>query len=400
VNAQQSGDAGQEAEAVNVEPDGSLRTDADQSGEPAGEAPEVTASPNADELLTSGQVEPDGSPGINEDRAAEAVQVSEESSDAEAAPDVAPLEPDASPRVNAQEPGDAGPEAEMAGVEPDGSPRTEAGQSGDPAGEAPEVTASLNAGELLGATGEPAAEEIPADEIHLRAMLEAIIYITEEPLTIDQIAAAIEQPKERVVRVLQALSEEYAKPERGVTIREVAGGFRMGTKPEHHEAIRTFVKKMKPPLKLSLAALETLAVIAYKQPITAPEIMEIRGVQGAGVLKTLLDRKLIVPSGRKQVVGKPILYKTTKDFLVQFGLRDLAELPTLKEFEELRRLAFNEPEDIPAPPPVTETVEAASPSGPEASPAAPEPEAVPQDPESTPQPQVENEPEQRAPGSE
>jgi segregation and condensation protein B len=116
----------------------------------------------------------------------------------------------------------------------------------------------------------------------------------------------------------------------------------MATKAEHHEAVRAFVKKLTPPLKLSLAALETLAVIAYKQPITTPEIMEIRGVQGAGVLKTLLDRKLISESGRKNVIGKPILYKTTKEFLVQFGLKDLAELPTLKEFEELGRLEIVE----------------------------------------------------------
>ena len=121
----------------------------------------------------------------------------------------------------------------------------------------------------------------------------------------------------------------------------------MTTKPEHHEAVRAFVKNLNPPLKLSLAALETLAVIAYKQPITAPEIMEIRGVQGAGVLKTLLDRKLITSAGRKNVVGKPILYKTTKEFLVQFGLRDLNELPSLKEFEDLRRFAFSDADEAP-----------------------------------------------------
>jgi segregation and condensation protein B len=123
----------------------------------------------------------------------------------------------------------------------------------------------------------------------------------------------------------------------------------MATKPEHHESIRAFVKNLKPPLKLSLPALETLAVIAYKQPVTAPEIMEIRGVQGVGVLKTLLDRKLIAASGRKQVVGKPILYKTTKEFLIQFGLKDVTELPTLKEFEELGRLALSDagPEEPP-----------------------------------------------------
>ena len=138
-----------------------------------------------------------------------------------------------------------------------------------------------------------------------------------------------------------------------MTIREVAGGYKMATKPEHHEAIRAFVKNLKPPLKLSLPALETLAVIAYKQPITAPEIMEIRGVQGAGVLKTLLDRKLIAAAGRKQVVGKPILYKTTKEFLIQFGLKDVSELPTLKEFEELGRLAFGEADAAAEPDPPT-----------------------------------------------
>jgi segregation and condensation protein B len=116
----------------------------------------------------------------------------------------------------------------------------------------------------------------------------------------------------------------------------------MATKAEHHEAVRNFVKSLKAPLKLSLPALETLAVIAYKQPVTAPEIMEIRGVQGAGVLKTLLDRKLIAAAGRKNVIGKPILYKTTKDFLIQFGLKDLSELPSLKEFEEIRRMAFSD----------------------------------------------------------
>ncbi|HLH71696.1 MAG TPA: SMC-Scp complex subunit ScpB, partial [Chloroflexota bacterium] len=177
-----------------------------------------------------------------------------------------------------------------------------------------------------------------------RALLEAIVYITEEPLTSEQIAMALGEPKAEVERLLQQLVEEYAKPGHGLTVREVAGGFKMGTKPEHHEEVRNFVRNLKPPLKLSLAALETLAVVAYKQPITAPEIMEIRGVQGAGVMKTLLDRKLITVAGRKNVVGKPILYKTTKEFLIQFGLKNISELPSLKEFEELRRLALSDPE--------------------------------------------------------
>lgn len=180
------------------------------------------------------------------------------------------------------------------------------------------------------------------EDAELRAILEAVVYITDEPLTSQQIAAALSQPIDKVNAQLAALVEEYQKPEHGLSIREVAGGYRMSTKAEHHEAVRAFVKKLTPPLKLSLAALETLAVIAYKQPVTAPEIMEIRGVQGAGVLKTLLDRRLISEAGRKNVVGKPILYKTTKEFLVQFGLKNLKELPTLKEFEELGRMELVE----------------------------------------------------------
>lgn len=184
------------------------------------------------------------------------------------------------------------------------------------------------------------------DDAQLKAILEAIVYITDEPLSAQQIAAALAQPLDRVKRLLDELVEEYSRPEHGLSVREVAGGYKMATKVEHHEAVRAFVKKLTPPLKLSLAALETLAVIAYKQPVTTPEVMEIRGVQGASVLKTLLDRKLIAESGRKNVVGKPILYKTTKEFLVQFGLKDLSELPTMKEFEELGRMAIAEgPED-------------------------------------------------------
>lgn len=187
-------------------------------------------------------------------------------------------------------------------------------------------------------------EERPAarDGAELKAIIEAIVYVTDEPLSAQQIAAALERPIDVVQRTLNELSAEYAANEHGLTIREVAGGYKMATKPEHHEAVRAFVKKLTPPLKLSLAALETLAVVAYKQPVTAPEILDIRGVQGAGVLKTLLDRRLVAEAGRKKVVGQPILYKTTKEFLVQFGLKDLHELPTLKEFEEIGRMAIAE----------------------------------------------------------
>jgi segregation and condensation protein B len=191
---------------------------------------------------------------------------------------------------------------------------------------------------------EAAPEPVSLEESQLRAVLEALVYVTEEPLTIAQMASVLQQPADRVRAALELLVAEFEKPEHGLAIREVASGYQMATKPEHHEAVRNFVRSLKSPLKLSLPALETLAVIAYKQPVTAPEIMEIRGVQGAGVLKTLLDRKLIATAGRKDVIGKPILYKTTKDFLVQFGLKDLAELPSLKEFEEIRRLAFADSE--------------------------------------------------------
>jgi len=209
---------------------------------------------------------------------------------------------------------------------------------------------SMSPEELL--PDEPAAAAPSLADAQLKAVLEAIVYITDEPLTLDQICAAIEQPRERVVAALELLAADYEKDDRGLSIREIAGGFKMTTKPEHHEAVRRFVKNLNPPLKLSLPALETLAVIAYKQPITAPEIMEIRGVQGAGVLKTLIDRKLIATAGRKQVVGKPILYKTTREFLVQFGLRDLSELPTLKEFQEIGRMDTETAPET-APPPET-----------------------------------------------
>jgi segregation and condensation protein B len=191
-------------------------------------------------------------------------------------------------------------------------------------------------------------DSVTAEDAQLKAVLEAIVYVTEDPATVAQMAAALGQPPERIQSLLDQLVAEFDKPEHGLTVKEVAGGYKMATKAEHHDAVRDFVKSLKPPLKLSLPALETLAVIAYKQPVTAPEIMEIRGVQGAGVLKTLLDRKLIAAAGRKNVIGKPILYKTTKEFLIQFGLKDLSELPSLKEFEEIRRLALSDDEPAPS----------------------------------------------------
>jgi segregation and condensation protein B len=207
------------------------------------------------------------------------------------------------------------------------------------------VMEAVEADQLLALEdAEGAADTAAEEDARLKAVMEALVYVAEEPITVAQVAASLQQPAERIRALLDQLIVEFDKPEHGIQIREVAGGYRMATKAEHHDAVRAFVKSLKPPLKLSLPALETLAVIAYKQPVTAPEIKEIRGVQGTGVLSTLLDRKLIAEAGRKNVIGKPILYKTTKEFLIQFGLKDLAELPTLKEFEEIRRMAFAESE--------------------------------------------------------
>lgn len=188
----------------------------------------------------------------------------------------------------------------------------------------------------------------------LKAKIEAIIYAAEEPVSVDHIAAVLQdaiavpvavegallpdakaQMKAAVRRIITELITECAHDDRGMEIREVAGGYRMSTKPEHHDAVRNFAKSLKPPIRLSLPALETLAVIAYKQPITAPEIGDIRGVDTSGVLATLIDRKLITTAGRKAVIGRPILYKTTKEFLLRFGLSDLGELPSVEEFEKI-----------------------------------------------------------------
>jgi segregation and condensation protein B len=216
----------------------------------------------------------------------------------------------------------------------------------------------------------------------LKSQIEAIVYVAQEPVTLAQLNAALGapapahkgelRPPQTIPLLAQTLADEaiglvgpmldlppdpgpigptpdeiraaveeliadYRADSHGIEIKEVAGGYKMATKPEHHEAVRRFVKALKPPMKLSLAALETLAVIAYRQPVTIPEIGDVRGVNTAGVIKTLLDKRLVTTAGRKNVIGRPMLYRTTKEFLVQFGLKDVSELPSLKEFEELAR---------------------------------------------------------------
>jgi len=183
----------------------------------------------------------------------------------------------------------------------------------------------------------------------LKPKVEAIIYAAETPITLDQIVALVKdsaeiadgtQLRSQVLLAIGELKAEYAVDAHGIEIRELAGGYRMSTKPEQHELVRSFAKSLKPPIRLSLPALETLAVIAYKQPVTIPEISEIRGVDSSGVIATLLDRKLITTSGRKDVIGRPILYKTTKEFLLRFGLKDVNELPSMEEFEKLVAQSF------------------------------------------------------------
>ena len=175
----------------------------------------------------------------------------------------------------------------------------------------------------------------------LKALIEAIIYVAPEPVSLDAIVKALEgEQRERVKAKLEELVADFERADHGIQIRQVAGGYKFSSKAEHHEVLRNFVKSLKPPIRLSKQALETLAVIAYRQPVTLPEIQEVRGVDSGGVIHTLMEKKLVVTAGRKSVVGRPILYRTSRDFLVHFGLKDTSELPSLREFEELARQAL------------------------------------------------------------
>jgi len=180
----------------------------------------------------------------------------------------------------------------------------------------------------------------------IQSSLEAIIYAADEPATLDQISKAlgIEKPEARAA--LEQLTAAYQTEDRGIEVRKVAGGWKFYTKAQHHDVVRKFIKSLQPPLRLTMPALETLAVIAYKQPVTVPEINEIRGVHVGGVIKTLLEKRLITTAGRKEVIGRPILYRTSKQFMMRFGLSDLDELPSLKEFEALAQAALGSDEGI------------------------------------------------------
>ena len=218
-------------------------------------------------------------------------------------------------------------------------------------------------------SGQPGRLLLMITSMSLKAQLEAIIYAAETPITLEQMTRLVKETviaegaadeaemKSRVRSSLEELVGQFGSPDHGIEIRQVAGGYRMSTKPEQHEVVRAFAKSLKPPIRLSLPALETLAVIAYKQPVTVPEINDIRGVDSGGVIGTLLDRKLITTAGRKQVIGRPILYKTTKEFLMRFGLKDVNELPSMEEFEKLVAESF-QAELIPAEAPPVEATPA------------------------------------------
>jgi segregation and condensation protein B len=174
----------------------------------------------------------------------------------------------------------------------------------------------------------------PRELAELVSICEALIFVSEDPLAVKAMADLLKEDRGWVQVAVEELAKEFNERNGGLMLREVAGGWQFATRPEHHEHVRAYLKS-KPSAKLSLAALETLAVIAYKQPVTVPEILEIRGVQSSSAIKTLLDKRLIVAKGRKETVGRPMMYGTSKDFLLQFGLKDLSELPNVEDFEDM-----------------------------------------------------------------
>ena len=198
------------------------------------------------------------------------------------------------------------------------------------------MVAESEAGEVEGQEAEPEIElAAPKTDAERAAIIESLIFVSDEPLTTKIIAAVLkEDDKEAIERSIRLLAEEFNSRNSGLQLREVAGGWQFATRAEYHEHVRAFLRT-RPSAKLTIASLETLAVIAYRQPITVPEILEIRGVQSPSAIKTLLDKKLIVAKGRKETVGRPMMYGTSKDFLLQFGLKDLTELPSVEDFHDL-----------------------------------------------------------------
>ena len=197
-----------------------------------------------------------------------------------------------------------------------------------------EVEATSLAASATDAEVDDVALAAPQNQAERAAVIEALIFVSDEPISAKTIADVLKEDKEAVNEALNALAREFNARHSGLQLREIAGGWEFATRPEYHEHVRAFLKT-RPSAKLSIASLETLAVIAYRQPITVPEILEIRGVQSPSAIKTLLDKKLIVAKGRKETVGRPMMYGTSKEFLLQFGLKDLSELPSVEDFHDL-----------------------------------------------------------------
>jgi segregation and condensation protein B len=249
--------------------------------------------------------------------------------------------------IDAQE--DHPADDEGAAIETDDTPADE-----EDVAEAEEVTSELPNGEVdiedpapaedvtsIGEETESGENEVAPDKdaparstVEVMAIAEAIIFVSDEPITSKSLGDIIGENKETIQAAVEELQKEYEERGGGLQIREIAGGWQIATRTEYHEEVRKFLKT-RPSAKLSLAALETLAVIAYRQPVTVPEILEIRGVQSASAIKTLLEKRLIVTKGHKETVGRPMMYGTSKDFLIQFGLKDLSDLPSIEDFEDL-----------------------------------------------------------------
>jgi len=168
----------------------------------------------------------------------------------------------------------------------------------------------------------------------LRAALEAILFVSNEPVTLDALAEALGEKSEDVTKELEEIKSALEASGGGFTLEQTGGGWRFATRPEHEAVLKKYFAR-KGESRLSIAALETLAIVAYRQPVTAPEISDIRGVNSTAVLRTLLERRLVRVAGRKEVVGSPFLYRTTREFLIHFGLNDIRDLPRLEEFGDL-----------------------------------------------------------------
>ena len=242
-----------------------------------------------------------------------------------------------------QAPSDPDGEASNAATEADGTPSVTVmvGNAEDLPAEDPEPEGEAAEGEPAVGGEPPAGRPAGRASDDLKRIIEALIYASPDPLTPKTIFKVLEsEPREDVQASLDALQKDYTDGSGGLQLVEVAGGFQIVTRPELSEWVRRLFHERKSQ-KLSVQALETLAVIAYKQPVTAPEITEIRGVNTTGVIATLLERRLIKIAGRKQVVGRPFLYATTREFLIRFGLRDLADLPKVEDMADV--LGFEPP---------------------------------------------------------